>query len=134
MRLNLGLAGYRRLLRSSRLAFRGDSFALKSAADQLKIEFLKNKNITDSNALEELYKGIDEVDEFLRFNLVQGKLNDRGNYNVNLSDENLVAVHAGQDKPEGIEFEPIDNSVLGTGVTLNSSKGSKKKVDKVIIE
>ena len=87
---------------------------------------MKNKNITDSNALEDLYKGINEVDEFLRFNLVQGKRNDRGNYNVHLSDENLVAVDAGQTKAEGIEFEPIDNSVLGLGVTLNSNKDCKK--------
>ena len=46
MKLNLGLAGYRRLLRSSRQAFKGDSFALKSASEQLKVEFLKNPNLS----------------------------------------------------------------------------------------
>ena len=72
--------GYRRLLRSTRNVFKNDSYALKQACLQLKSEFIKNKNITNNNELVLLLKGIDEVDEMLRFNIVQGKLNDRGNY------------------------------------------------------
>ncbi len=30
--------------------------------------------------LAELYKGIEEVDEMLKFNIVQGTLNNRGNF------------------------------------------------------
>jgi hypothetical protein len=29
---------------------------------------------------DDLIKGINEVDEMLKFNIVQGKLNERGNY------------------------------------------------------
>jgi len=72
--------GYRRLLRSTRNVFKNDSFALKQARLQLKSEFIKNKNITNNNELVLLLQGIDEVDEMLRFNIVQGKLNDRCNY------------------------------------------------------
>jgi intein-encoded DNA endonuclease-like protein len=72
--------GYRRLLRSTRNVFKNDSYALKQARLQLKSEFIKNKNITNNNELVLLLQGIDEVDEMLRFNIVQGKLNDRGNY------------------------------------------------------
>ena len=74
--------GYRRLLRSTRNVFKNDSFALKQARLQLKSEFIKNKNITNNNELVLLLQGIDEVDEMLRFNIVQGKLNDRGNYGM----------------------------------------------------
>ena len=74
--------GYRRLLRSTRNVFKNDSYALKQARLQLKSEFIKNKNITNNNELVLLLQGIDEVDEMLRFNIVQGKLNDRGNYGM----------------------------------------------------
>jgi hypothetical protein len=36
------------------------------------------------SSVEELYKGIEEVDEMLRFNIVQGKLNDRGNFGTSV--------------------------------------------------
>ena len=74
--------GYRRLLRSTRNVFKNDSYALQQARLQLKSEFIKNKNITNNNELVLLLQGIDEVDEMLRFNIVQGKLNDRGNYGM----------------------------------------------------
>ena len=72
--------GYRRLLRSTRIVFKNDLYALKQARIQLKSEFIKNKNITNNNELVQLFQGIDEVDEMLKFNIVQGKLNEKGNY------------------------------------------------------
>jgi hypothetical protein len=63
----------------------------------------------------------------LRFNIVQGQLNDRGNYgdgsfagfsanhvvDVRLTDENQVTIEANQDLPHGAELEPIDRSLVG---------------------
>ena len=73
------LNGYRRLLRSTKLVFKSDVYALKQARIQLREEFIKNRHITNSSELKILLQGIDEVDEMLKFNIVQGKLNDRGN-------------------------------------------------------
>lgn len=78
----VAINGYRRLLRSTRHVFKNDDYALKQARQQLKIEFIKNKNINNNNELELLYKGIDEVDEMLKFNIVQGQLNNKGNYGM----------------------------------------------------
>jgi len=74
------LNGYRRLLKSATIVFKNDAYALKQAKIQLKNEFIKNKNITSSSELKQLLQGIDEVDEMLKFNIVQGKLNEKGNY------------------------------------------------------
>ena len=46
------------------------------------MEFLKNKSVTDPDELNALFRGIDEVDEMLRFNVVQGALNENGNYGM----------------------------------------------------
>ena len=79
------LNGYRRLLRSTKLVFKSDVYALKQARIQLREEFIKNRHITNSSELKILLQGIDEVDEMLKFNIVQGKLNDRGNYGMYFS-------------------------------------------------
>lgn len=73
-------AGFRRLTRSAKFAFGKDKFALAESKKALKQEFFKNRNVTDPNEIAELIKGIDEADEVLRFNIVQGSLNDKGNY------------------------------------------------------
>lgn len=80
--MSSALNGYRRLLRSTKLVFKSDIYALKQARVQLREEFIKNKHITSSSELKLLLQGIDEVDEMLKFNIVQGKLNDRGNYGM----------------------------------------------------
>ena len=76
--------------------FRGDEFAMTQARLQLREEFLKNKHITDAKELAELQKGIEEADEMLRFSIVQGRLNDRGNYEVN-GDTESFKVQASSD-------------------------------------
>lgn len=76
----MSLQGFRRLIRSAQIAFKNDMSALKAAKIQLKSEFLKNKSISDVHEIQALLQGIDEVDEMLRFHIVQGSLNSRGNY------------------------------------------------------
>ena len=71
---------FRRLLKSASELFRHDSFAMKNARQELRDQFMKNRNMTDHNELAALYRGIDEVDEMMRFNVVQAKMNTRGNY------------------------------------------------------
>jgi len=74
--------------------------------------------------------GIEEVDEMLRFNIVQGRMNERGNYDVDLTrEETQTVLQAGQDLPMGVEMEPVDKSVLGdpTEIKIEKTSGSGKK-------
>jgi hypothetical protein len=107
------LAGYRKLLRTANVVFQKDVFAITQAKIKLREEFLKQKHVTDQKELTELFKGIDEVDEMLRFNIVQGTLNDRGNYDMKITEENQVTVGANQDLPGGAQLEPVDASLSG---------------------
>ena len=124
-------SGFRRILRSAKLAFAGDTFALKQASVQLKEEFLRNSDVTDKSSLKELYKGVDEVDEMLRFNIVQGQMNEKGNFNVDLAtrEEHRVVLESGKDQPHGVDISPIDQSSVGDAdkVVLTKTKGSKAK-------
>jgi hypothetical protein len=126
---NQSLSGFRRLLRSARVVFGGDAFAFANAKIQLKAEFRKNSHVSDVKQLNELYKGIDEVDEMLRFNIVQGSLNNHGNYAVDLSrEETQVAIESGQVHPHGMPIEVIDKSVLGdaSAIKIERTKNTKK--------
>ena len=76
----MSISGYRRLLKSASLLFNKDKYALTNAKIELKAEFLKNKGVVDPVDLSALLRGIEEVDEMLRFNVVQGALNEKGNY------------------------------------------------------
>ena len=119
------LAGYRRLLRTVNVVFRNDTYAITQAKIKLKEEFIKQKSVTDRKELDELFKGIDEVDEMLRFNIVQGVKNERGNYEMKITEENQVTVGAHQDLVGGAQLEPIDVSRVGGDVTIEKVKNRK---------
>mmetsp|Transcript_9102 Transcript_9102/g.15388 ORF Transcript_9102/g.15388 Transcript_9102/m.15388 type:complete len:123 (-) Transcript_9102:194-562(-) len=119
------LAGYRRLIRTAQVVFKNDTFAITQAKIKLREEFLKQKDVTDKATLTELFKGIDDVDEMLRFNIVQGTLNERGNYDMKITEENQVTVGAHQDLPGGAQLEPVDASRVGGDVTIDTVKNRK---------
>lgn len=81
----MSIAGYRRLLRSIKVTFRGDDFALKTARSNLRSQFLENKNVLEVTRLKELFQDIEDIDDMLRFHIVQGKRNDKGNFGECLS-------------------------------------------------
>jgi len=124
----VAVAGFRRLLRSAKLVFRADAFALSQAREQLRSEFRKHAQVSDAVELQQLLRGIDEVDEMLRFNIVQGTRNDRGNFEVRLEQpEHQVTLASGHDDPHGVDIAPIDKALLGdsASVTVTKTKGSK---------
>jgi hypothetical protein len=45
------ISGFRRLLRASRIAFKGDEYALRQASITLKEEFWKHKHETDATEI-----------------------------------------------------------------------------------
>lgn len=68
------------MLRSINYAFSGDRFAITQAKKHLKSEFVKNKHSAD---MENHLRDIADVDEMLRFHIVQGKKSEKGNFGKN---------------------------------------------------
>lgn len=77
----MSLAGYRRLIRRINITFAGDHKAIVNAKIQLKAAFMENRN---STALETHKQEIEEIDEFLRFHIVQAAKSVRGNFGRSL--------------------------------------------------
>ncbi len=72
--------GFRRLLKAAKFAFEGDAKAIEAARQQLRSEFYRNKTVRDSEHLAAMLKDVEDVEEMLRFHIVQGKKNDKGNF------------------------------------------------------
>lgn len=79
------LSGYRRLFRARNKLFAGDVRAMAESRLAIRAEFDKNRTATDPNHLEGLLLMIDEAEDMLLHGIVQGKLNDSGNYGTCLS-------------------------------------------------
>ncbi|OQS03180.1 hypothetical protein THRCLA_21220 [Thraustotheca clavata] len=80
------LWGYRRLIRASEQTFRGDLFAISEARKTIRSTYVENRNEKDPAMIEEMVGGIDEAESMLLFNIVQGKKNDTGSFEVRLTD------------------------------------------------
>jgi len=120
--------GFRKLLKTACVVFKDDNDAIEAARETLKEEFRKQAHVVDKKELEQMFAGIEEVEEMLRFNIVQGRMNERGNFDVDLSREETQAVlDSGKNLPQGVEFAPVDPSALGVAgmikITKTSSKG-----------
>lgn len=76
------LAGYRRLLRARQQLFQGDTTALGASRLAIRDEFLKNQTApTDGDHFEGLLTMVDEAEDMLRHQIVQGVLHpESGNY------------------------------------------------------
>ena len=73
------LGGFKRLMRAREGVFREDALALAQSRVQLRVEFEKNRSVSEPGEIEKLLKGVREVEEMLAVNVVQGRRNDRGN-------------------------------------------------------
>ena len=83
------LSGYRSLLKLRTQVFAGDALAASAAKIKIREEFEANKAVQDESEIKALIGGIKEVEDLLSMNIVQGRLNDRGNYEVKLTPEDL---------------------------------------------
>ena len=142
------LAGYRRLFRARQKLFQGDERALRESRVALRAEFEKNRVVTDAAHLEGLFVMIDEAEDMMLHGIVQGKLNDDGNYgelfcnwhflrvfgifflwwlNPNVVAVKLGPEHAAGDNPEG-NLEPINAETVSkfeSGPKVEVTKSTK---------
>mmetsp|Transcript_52847 Transcript_52847/g.67767 ORF Transcript_52847/g.67767 Transcript_52847/m.67767 type:complete len:122 (-) Transcript_52847:155-520(-) len=85
--MSTGRIAYRRLLKARTVAFRGDNLALSKAKEGIRQGFMLNRDVTDPTKLERMFQEVDEAEEMLRYHILQGKKNDRGNYDVKFTEE-----------------------------------------------
>eukprot|EP00752_Nemacystus_decipiens_P005313 g4819.t1 len=94
---------------------------LNASKEELRIQFNKNRGITDPSKIAVLIKGINEVEDMLKYNIAQARLNERGNYAVNVAPKTPESVGAG--KKGTIEVEHIGGKAgdLPEDVTVTQS-------------
>ncbi|EKU22921.1 hypothetical protein NGA_0427300 [Nannochloropsis gaditana CCMP526] len=113
------LGGYRRLLRLRLRVFQGDQYAMDQARLQLRTEFNKHRHVQDHRELEGLVAGIREVEEMFSENIVQGRLNEAGNYEVRLRPE----VHLKGKEHEMVTH--VDDRLVGDTVVVERSRAPR---------
>lgn len=73
---------YRQLIRTTKSVFGADVYAAQRAREEIAAEFRSNNALTDEDKIRENLKLALQVDRTLRYGLLQGKLNETGNYEV----------------------------------------------------
>ncbi|KAI2504430.1 hypothetical protein MHU86_10019 [Fragilaria crotonensis] len=111
------ISGYRRLFRARNKLFQGDIRALAESKIAIRAEFEKNRVVSDPHHLEGLLVMIDEAEDMMLHGIVQGKLNEHGNYEVKVKAE-----HADSGGPV-TTVEPITSS------TVDKMSGVKPNVE-----
>ncbi|EKX33916.1 hypothetical protein GUITHDRAFT_155902 [Guillardia theta CCMP2712] len=77
-------AAYRRLMRARELVFRNDLLMLAESRRELRRYFLENRNVSDPEKLKQLMQDVDEAEEMLRHQIVQGERKGDGEYAMNI--------------------------------------------------
>lgn len=85
---NAAATSYRTALRATAMVFKNDPLVLRSARDQIRQGFEKNRHLDSQEAIQEELKKLDEVSTFLQRNLVQAiKEADTNKYVVEIHDQ-----------------------------------------------
>ena len=71
---------YRKLLRTAIYVFGEDYKMIGVTRKAMKEEFRKNQHVTDAAALKECYSNAEDAEQMLRFHILQGVKNEKGNF------------------------------------------------------
>ena len=75
---------FRELLRARVRLFAGDKKALDASLVEIRSHFYSNKNATDEKEIQKRIRDGEEARDFLMMNVLQGKMNERGNFETSL--------------------------------------------------
>lgn len=78
---------YRQLLRSAATAFKGDAAMLAAARQEIRGQFEASRQVADPQQQQQMLAEGLEAAEFIRTQIVQAAVNDRGNYEMAISPE-----------------------------------------------
>mmetsp|Transcript_22647 Transcript_22647/g.57975 ORF Transcript_22647/g.57975 Transcript_22647/m.57975 type:complete len:103 (-) Transcript_22647:120-428(-) len=81
------LSSYRQLLRTALTAFKGDAVMTQAATQEIRTKFEQSRHETDEGAVRKLLDDGREASEFIQSFVVQGKLNERGNYEIKVESQ-----------------------------------------------
>lgn len=73
---------FRELLRARRKCFAGDARMLKLSRTQIRDSFDQNRHVSDPSLLDQLFVEGQEAIHVFTNDIVQAKLNERGNYEL----------------------------------------------------
>jgi len=75
---------FRQLLRARQQLFSGDKKALDASAIEIRSHFDQHKDIANEEEIRKRIKEGKEAEMFLTTNVLQGKMNERGNFETKL--------------------------------------------------
>jgi len=113
MPVNKSLKAYRQLARAARLAFKGDDLASNASRDRIRAEFAKP--VVDQPDLLKRLQMARDVAHILRSNVVQGQMNERGNYKLGLH----------KDTELGDNDSRLESNIMPSGSSQGCCGGSK---------
>ena len=116
-------AAFRRLMRARAALFRDDAYALRESRLKLREEFGAQAGVSDAAQVAELLRGADEVEELLRENVVQGRLNERDNYAFKVKGANE------DDVPDHVVLQVARSDFLSRKIVSNERDEQKGAVD-----
>ena len=99
--------GYRRLLRVSKATFHGDHYAQVEARKELRSQYALHAVVPDVTILQALVTDMDAVESMLKENIVQGRLNDKGRYQVDLNNPDNTKKQKSHVQVEAIDVNEI---------------------------
>lgn len=100
---------YRLLTRAAKKTFSGDDAALKAAFQEIRSNFRMHDTVTDPTKIDVLLAEGREAATFLQTFVVQGRLNDRGNYAIkDIPDHDAVHIHSPQAASK-LPDDPVPN-------------------------
>ncbi|XP_053651464.1 complex III assembly factor LYRM7 isoform X2 [Cherax quadricarinatus] len=74
----------KQLHRTTLMVFEGDTTALAAAREKINTEFVKNKHVSNADAVEELITVGQQVEEILRTSVIQAVRKDDGCYRARI--------------------------------------------------
>jgi len=120
------LSSYRRLFRARSRVFQGDDHALHQAKLAIRSEMAKTSSITSEEHLQGLLLTMDEAAHMLTHGIVQGKENEKGNYQVKVpssAEDQTLYKPVTQETVEQLEKETAGVQI-DTSCSSNANKGN----------
>ena len=108
---------YRALLREQRKLFAGDLSGRFAARAETRMQFMQNADASGEE-VKKLLQDAEDTVLFIRQNIAQTVLNERGNYELSPSPEHI---HEGDSPPP----LPFDNDLNGAPATCSSREKAK---------
>ncbi|GBG77595.1 hypothetical protein CBR_g24042 [Chara braunii] len=96
-------AAFRTLIRAQRVAFANDELAQRLALREIRSGFEKSRHVADVQVVDRLLAEANEAADFIRTQLVQVKMNERGNFEMDVD---------GTGKGGAVVAEPITPSLV----------------------